>query len=389
MPDVLSPRAILERLVAFPTVSHGTNLPLIDWVEGYLTAHGLKVHRAPKEGDPTKHALFCSVGPEVAGGIVLSGHTDVVPVEGQDWSTDPWTLIERDGRLYGRGSCDMKGFDALAIHALVRAKDAGLVRPLQIALSYDEEIGCMGAPPLIRAMDEAGLPRAAIAIIGEPSMMKCVTGHKGGTGFDVHVEGHEVHSSIMHRGVNAIMEAAKLIVWANEMNDLNRAKNPSAIASIFEPPWTTLHVGEIRGGTAHNITAGDCHFPIDWRFVPDDDEEVWKEWFRDKVAEVEAGMKAVAPASGIYLNPFFGVPGLRPETDGAAERLVRSITGDNGEHVVSYGTEAGHFQDAGFSAVVCGPGDIAQAHQADEFIEISQLEAGEAFLSRVIDDLCA
>ena len=387
MSEAPNARAIMEALVGFPTVSSDTNLPLIDWVADYLTALGVTAHRMPKTGDPRKEALFCSIGPDVEGGIVLSGHTDVVPVEGQDWSSDPWVVTERDGKLFGRGTCDMKGFDALALHAVQAALKAELKRPLQIALSFDEEIGCMGAPPLIKAMQAAGLPKAALAIIGEPSMMKCVTGHKGSSGFDVRVKGFEVHSSLMHEGVNAIMEAARLIGWANAENDAIRAKEPGAVASIFTPPFTTVHVGTISGGTAHNITAGDCNFGIDWRFTPDDDTEARMNAFRAEVARIEAEMKAIAPTSGIELSPFFDVPGLRPEEDGAAENLVRGITGDNGTHVVSYGTEAGHFQNAGYSAVVCGPGDIAQAHQADEFIAIEQLEAGEAFLARVIDSL--
>jgi acetylornithine deacetylase len=387
MSEAPNARAIMEALVGFPTVSSDTNLPLIDWVADYLTALGVTAHRMPKTGDPRKEALFCSIGPDVECGIVLSGHTDVVPVEGQDWSSDPWVVTERDGKLFGRGTCDMKGFDALALHAVQGALKADLKRPLQIALSFDEEIGCMGAPPLIEAMQAAGLPKAALAIIGEPSMMKCVTGHKGSSGFDVRVKGFEVHSSLMHEGVNAIMEAARLIGWANAENDAIRAKEPGAVASIFTPPFTTVHVGTISGGTAHNITAGDCNFGIDWRFTPDDDTEARMNAFRAEVARIEAEMKAIAPTSGIDLSPFFDVPGLRPEEDGAAENLVRGITGDNGTHVVSYGTEAGHFQNAGYSAVVCGPGDIAQAHQADEFIAIEQLEAGEAFLARVIDSL--
>ncbi len=383
-----TPRDILNALVSFPTVSRDTNVPLIDWVETYLTDLGVRAHRMPKADDPTKHAIFCSVGPEVEGGIVLSGHTDVVPVDGQNWSSDPWTVVEKDGKLYGRGTCDMKGFDALALHALQYALLSDLKRPLQIALSFDEEIGCTGAPPLINAMADAGLPKAQAAIIGEPSMMACVTGHKGSDGFNLHFKGFEVHSSLMHTGVNAIMEGAKLIDWANQVNAGNAAAAPSAVAKIFNPPWTTLHVGLIEGGTAHNITAGDCHFALDFRLIPDETAEDWLARIRAKVAEIEAQMKAVAPSSEIIVTPMFGVPPLRPEQDGAAEHLVRRITGDNATHVVSYGTEAGHFQAAGYSAVVCGPGDISQAHQADEYLSVAQFEAGEAFLRRVIDSLC-
>lgn len=384
----LSPREILDALVSFPTVSRDTNIPLIDWVEGYLTGLGITAHRHVKPDEPTKHAIFCSVGPDAPGGVVLSGHTDVVPVDGQVWTSDPWQVAERDGRLYGRGTCDMKGFDALALHALQRALKSDLKRPLQIALSYDEEIGCAGAPPLIAAMAEAGLPKAEAAIIGEPSMMACVTGHKGSVSFNIHIKGFEVHSSLMHTGVSAIHEAARLIEWANRRNAESRAKAPSAIAAIFDPPWTTVHVGKIAGGTAHNITAGDCRFVMEMRFVPDDDAASWADALYKSAAEIEAEMKAVAPSAHITLAKGENVPGLVPEEDGAAEALVRRITGDNADHVVSYGTEAGHFQAAGISAVICGPGNIAQAHQADEYISIAQFEAGEAFLNKVIDSLC-
>ncbi|MEL7150539.1 MAG: acetylornithine deacetylase [Pseudomonadota bacterium] len=384
----LSAREILDALVSFPTVSRDTNIPLVDWVEEYLTGIGVKAYRHVKPTERKKHAIFCSVGPDVPGGVVLSGHTDVVPIDGQDWDTDPWTVAEKDGKLYGRGTCDMKGFDALALHALQRALKSDLKRPLQIALSYDEEIGCAGAPPLIKAMAEAGLPKAGAAIIGEPSMMACVTGHKGSGAFAFRVKGFEVHSSLMHTGVSAIHEAARIIEWANEQNAANRARTPSPMAAIFNPPWTTVHVGQISGGTAHNITAGECRFVMEMRLVPDDDPEVFTAALRAKLAELEAEMQKVAPSARIIAEKGHDVPGLVPEDDGPAERLVRRITGDNADHVVSYGTEAGHFQAAGISSVICGPGNIEQAHQANEYLSIEQFKAGEKFLERVVDSLC-
>ena len=381
-------REILARLVAFPSVSRDGNLDLVDWVEGWLAARGIRSRRDPSPDGRTA-SIFAHVGPEVAGGAILSGHTDVVPVEGQDWTSDPFTLTERDGRLYGRGTCDMKGFDALALWAAAEAArlhaEGRLRRPLQIALSRDEEVGCVGAPPMIAAM--ADLPRAALAIIGEPTMMRVVTAHKGGTGFRVHLRGHEVHSSMMHRGVSAVMEAGRLIQWANERNEENRAKAPDAAAAAFDPPWTTAHVGQIAGGTAHNITAADCRFAMTFRCVPSEPMEAWDAAFEAECARVEAGMRAVSPRARIARERYFRVPPLRPEPDGAAERLARRFTGDNGTHVVSYGTEAGQFQEAGYSAAICGPGDIAQAHQADEFIEIDQLRQGQAFMRRLLDHL--
>ncbi len=382
----LTSRDVLEKLVSFPTVSRDSNLDLADWVQGFLTDNAVTSHRMLNE-DGQKAAIYAHVGPDAPGGVVLSGHTDVVPVDGQAWVTDPWVVTEKDGKLFGRGTCDMKGFDALALVALVKAAKAPLKKPLQIALSYDEEIGCEGAPPLIEKMREH-LPPAALVIVGEPSMMKVVTGHKGGSGFMVHVRGFEVHSSLMHTGVNAIMEGARLIDWCNRMNAESAASEPSEIAAMFDPPWTTLHVGEISGGTAHNITARDCRFDVDFRFVPTDSREAWEARFIEEVRRVEAGMKAIQPDVGIDLEPFYSLPGLRPENDGAAEHLARRLTGDNANHVVSYGTEAGHFQNAGYSGVICGPGDIALAHQPNEYVTIAQMEAGEAFMDRLIAHLC-
>jgi acetylornithine deacetylase len=383
----MSPREILERLVSFPTVSRETNLPLVDWVEDWLDGHGIAAHRVWNP-DRTKAGLYAHVGPEVAGGAVLSGHTDVVPVEGQAWSSDPWVLTERGGRLYGRGTTDMKGFDALALWAMAEAARAGLARPLQIALSFDEEVGCTGAPPLIAAM-RAHLPLASAVIVGEPTGLQVVTGHKGGLAWQVHVRGHEVHSSILHRGVSAIHEAARLVMLANRINEENAARPPGPVAALFDPPWTTAHVGMIAGGTAHNITAGDCRFGFDFRVVPGEDPADWAARFREEVARVEAGMKAVRPETGITVEPFFELPPLVPEERGAAEALARRLTGDNGTHVVSYGTEASHFQAAGYSAVVCGPGDIARAHQADEYITVAELAEGEAFMRRLLAGLAA
>ncbi|SEL01679.1 acetylornithine deacetylase [Roseovarius azorensis] len=381
----LTPYQVMERLVSFPTVSRDSNLLLVDWVEEYLAGHGIPAHRHYNETGE-KAAIFAHAGPEVAGGVVLSGHTDVVPVDGQPWTSDPFSVVERDGKYYGRGCCDMKGFDALAIWALVEAHHRGVARPLQLALSYDEEIGCTGAPPMIERMLEV-LPRADVAIIGEPSMMQAVTGHKGGLGYDVRAVGFEVHSSIMHRGVNAIMAAAPLIDWANACNAENRARRPSDLAAMFEPPWTTLHVGTIAGGTAHNITAKECRFGMDFRIVPGEEPEEWGARFLAEVAQAEAAMQAVHPDTRIEVTPKFVVPGLKPEANGAAEALVRQLTGDNGSHVVSYGTEAGQFQERGYSTVICGPGDIAQAHQPDEYMTVEQFEAGHDFMRALLERL--
>ena len=384
----LTPLEIMTKLISFPTVSRDTNLPLVDWVEEYLQGHGIAPHRWPDPDQPHKAAIFAHVGPLEEGAVVLSGHTDVVPVDGQPWDTDPFTVTEKDGKYFGRGTCDMKGFDALAIWALVEAHYAEIKRPLQLALSFDEEVGCTGAPPMIEAMQQV-LPKGSAVIVGEPSMMQAVTGHKGGFGIDTHIVGFEVHSSIMHTGVNAIMAAAPLIDWANHRNAESMAAEPSEIAAVFDPPWTTCHVGMIEGGTAHNITAKDCKFMMDFRTVPDETQAEWREAYIEQVRQVEARMQAVHPDARIELSEHFALPGLVPEQDGEAEALVRALTGDNASHVVSYGTEAGQFQEAGYSAVICGPGDIAQAHQPNEFISIAQFDAGHKFMQRLVEKLGA
>ena len=381
----MTSRQILDQLVSFPTVSRGSNLALIDWLEAYLASHGIESHRHWNE-DRSKAALFAHVGPWEAGGVVLSGHSDVVPVDGQDWTSDPWVVTERDGRLYGRGTCDMKGYVALSIWALVQAHKRGVTRPLQLALSYDEEIGCTGAPPMIATMQQI-LPQASVAVIGEPSSMGLINGHKGGTGFHVHVKGYEVHSSLLPYGVSAIMEGARLIGWINAKNAEIQARPASAAAATFHPPFTTLHVGMISGGTAHNITAGDCRFAVEMRVVPDEDITALAAEFEAEAARLDAALKAVNPHAGVTLTRFFNVPGLKPETEGPAEALVRRLTGANAAGVVSYGTEAGQFQDAGYSAVICGPGDIAQAHQVDEYLELSEWQAGQRFMLALLEDL--
>ncbi|MFN3281517.1 MAG: acetylornithine deacetylase [Tabrizicola sp.] len=379
----LTPRQILDRLVSFPTVSRDSNLALVDWLESYLAGHGVRCFRHWNE-DRTKAAVIAHSGPWVPVAVVLSGHSDVVPVDGQAWSTDPWTVVERDGRLYGRGTCDMKGYVALAVWALVEAQARGVARPLQLALSYDEEVGCTGAPPMIETMQQV-VPKGEIALIGEPSRMKVITGHKGGTGYAVHVKGYEVHSSLLPEGVSAVMEAARLIQWVNDRNAEFQARAPGPVGARFRPPFTTLHVGRIQGGTADNITAADCRFAVEMRCVPDDDIAAHARAFRDAAMDLDRALKARRPEAGVHLEKFFDVSPLRPEVDGAAEALARALTGDNATGVVSYGTEAGQFQDAGYSAVVCGPGDIAQAHQPDEYLEVSEFQAGHRFMERLLE----
>lgn len=379
----LTPKEMLARLVSFNTESQRSNLELIHFCRDYLASHGVESTLVPSP-DGQKANLYATIGPKAEGGVVLSGHTDVVPVAGQDWSSDPWTLTERDGKLYGRGACDMKGFDAIALALVPEMVAAPLKRPVHIALSYDEEVGCIGARDLTRAMNAAGLKPSAV-IVGEPSMMRVVTGHKGGVRMRTTVRGHAVHSSRVDVGVPAVMVAGELIHWHNQVMAENKARTPAD--NGFEPPYTTLHVGVVEGGTAVNITAEHCMFSHEVRVIPGDAGIDYAGRYQAKVAELEERMKAVAPETGITVEITSTTPPLRPETDGEAERLSRRLTGDNASHVVAYGTEGGLFQREGWSTVVCGPGDIAQAHQPDEFITLAQLEAGTVFVRGIIAEL--
>ncbi len=377
----LTPREMLDKLVSFDTISSNSNLPLLDFVEEYLDSYGVRGTRVYDQTGE-KANFYANVGPEVEDGVILSGHTDVVPVKGQDWSTDPFTVVEKDGKLYGRGTCDMKGFDALALTAVPLAFAADIKRPLQIALSYDEEVGCIGAPFMISEMREH-LPAARGAIIGEPSMMQVVTGHKGTVGCTTRVRGYEVHSSMIHEGVSAVTTAARLVEWHRLQMESNK-QSPDA---RFTPPYTTLHNGIIKGGTAGNITAKDCWFTTDIRCIPSENPSEWLAKYQAFAAEVEAEIQQIRPEASITIEPRPFVPGLTPEIDGPAEALARQLTGDNATHVVSYATEAGQFQTESFSSVICGPGSIDQAHQADEFISVEQFQRGERFMQDLVKTL--
>ena len=384
MTDIFNARQLLDHLVSFPTVSSDTNLPLIYFVRDYFADHGIGSVVIPNE-DGTKAGLVAQVGPNVAGGVALSGHSDVVPVEGQDWITDPWTVVEKDDRLYGRGTCDMKGFVALAMAAIVKAKSMDLQRPLQFALSRDEEVGLLGAPDVAKCLLD-NFAKVEAVVVGEPTEMQVVTGHKSCDDLQFHVRGHEVHSSRLHEGVSAVMCAARFVEWVRQQNIESQAKTPSATAALYDPPFTTLHVGKINGGTAHNITAKDCYFSIDLRCVGDERTEDWLAKIQAQIDIIEAEMQVVHPDTFFNIHIMCG-PAVVPEVEGKAEALARRLTGDNGSHTVAYGTDGGHFQKEGFSVVICGPGSIAQAHQANEFIELTEFYAGAQMLERLLESL--
>jgi len=379
-----SAQETLERLIAFDTTSRRTNLELIEFAEQRLKDCVAAMQRVAN-ADGAKANLIARIGPEADGGVLLSGHTDVVPVDGQPWTSDPWVLTRRDGRLYGRGTADMKAFLALALAAAPDFAAAGLKRPVQFAFSYDEEVGCIGAPSLIQELVRSG-PRPAVVIVGEPTSMETVAGHKGIATFKVTVMGKEAHSSLTHLGVSAIMEAAKLIQAITVLADeLERGADPS---SPFMPKGASLTIGQIHGGTAVNILARECVFAFDLRAPPGIDARKVLQPVFDLAERLDAALKARAPEAGVKIEARSNTPPLRPDHEGAAEILARRLAGDNGPaRVVSYAAEAGQFQDAGFSTVICGPGSIEQAHQPDEYLEIAQLERGAAFMSRLVEHL--
>jgi acetylornithine deacetylase len=375
---------ILARLVAFDTTSRGSNLALIEYVEAELAGLGV-IGRRVTNADGTKANLFATIGPQAEGGIVLSGHTDVVPVDGQAWSSDPFTLTPRGGRLYGRGTCDMKGFLALALAAAPELAKAPLGRPAHLAFSYDEEVGCLGAPSMIEAIARE-LPRPRAVIVGEPTNMEAVRGHKGIAVYTVTVTGHEAHSSLTHLGVSAVMAAVKLMALLSDLSErLERDADP---ASPFRPKGASLTIGLVQGGTAVNILARECRFTFDLRCPPGLDPEALLKDFHAAARAMDAELKVRAPEAGVRVDRRSATPAFAPEADGQAEALARLLAGDNGPgRVVSYAAEAGQFQEAGFSTVICGPGSIDQAHQPDEYVELSQMQRGAQFMGRLIEQL--
>ncbi len=384
MAQDLTPAAIdiLETLIAFDTTSRESNLALIGWVEGFLDRHGVPHRRVPN-AEGTKSNLIATVGPQAEGGVVLSGHTDVVPVDGQAWSSDPFRLTPRDGRFYGRGTCDMKGFLALALAAVPELASGRSLQPVHLAFSYDEEIGCLGAPAMIEVIGRE-LPRPALVVVGEPTDMVAVNGHKGIATFTVTVHGREAHSSQTQAGVSAIMEATPLMASLKALAErLEREADP---ASPFTPKGATLTIGVIHGGTAGNILARECQFQFDLRCPPGRDPMQLLAPFYAEVADLDAALKARAPEAGAAIVRRSLTPPLSPEPNGLAEAFARRLAGDNGPaRAVSFAAEAGQFQQAGFSTVMCGPGSIAQAHQPDEFVERAQLERGAGFMRRLIE----
>lgn len=376
-----TPVQLLETLVGFATVSRDSNLELIRFIEGYLDEHGVP-HQRIENDDRTKANLLARIGPRVEGGVVLSGHTDVVPVDGQPWSSDPFTLVDKgDGRLYGRGTCDMKGFIACALAQVPHWVQQDLSKPIYLAFSYDEEIGCLGAPRLIECL-MADHPRPAAVIIGEPTLMAPVVAQKGVTNLRTTVTGRAAHSSQVNQGVSAIHVAARLVTKIEDI--MTELREEGRIDNAFNVAHSSLHVGKIQGGTAVNIMARECQFDWEIRHLPQDSFDELFARFTAHADTLEAEFKSRAPDAGIHTEQVSDtVPALADRDNAAALTLCHELMGQHRSEAVAYATEAGQFQGAGLSTVICGPGSIAQAHQPDEYIDLEQLEASARFMERL------
>lgn len=373
---------ILSQLISFPVLGGESNLSIIHWIAGYLEDHGVEFQLVPNE-EGNKASLHCRIGPAVEGGVILSGHTDVVPVAGQDWHTDPFVLTEKEGKLYARGSCDMKGFLACCLAALPEMAKADLKKPIYFAFSYDEEIGCLAAPDLVQAINDFYTEKPQFAIIGEPSLMQPIVGQKGICIYETTVNGSAGHSSRIRQEVSAIHEAARLILWLEAKMDALVAAGH--LDERFSPPHTSVHIGTVHGGIAPNVISDACTFHWDVRVIP-----------QDKVADIRADFEAHCRERELVVRQKFpdfqivtaehhpAVPPLDTPAHLPVVDLIRRLSGIDKLDTVAYAAEAGQFAEGGFEAVICGPGSIAQAHRANEFIAVEQLEKGVGFMERLI-----
>ncbi len=379
-------QALLEKLVGFPTVSTDSNLAMIEYLANRLQDVGAKVD-VMSDHSGTKANLFATIGPEVSGGILLSGHCDVVPVTDQDWSSDPFKLLERDGNFYGRGTCDMKGFIAASIALAPMFATKVKDRPLHFAFTYDEETGCIGAGHLAENLRARGLV-PAVAIVGEPTEMRIIEGHKGCYEYTTHFHGLEGHGSSPERGVNAVEYAVRYVNYLLQVKE--NLRNMSPADSRFDPPWSTVNVGAFNGGVAHNVIASKAR--VDWEMRPvqkTDADYVKASLLGYCENDLLPAMRAIFPDARIETQTIGEVEGLIPSDVNEARRIVTELTGRQDADVVPFGTEAGIFQAMGMDVVLCGPGSIAQAHKADEFVAIDQIKKCLTMLERLGDKMSA
>ena len=378
-------RAMIDRLIGFPTVSRDSNLDLIEWVRDYLQSHGAKI-RLTQDATGKKANLFATLGDSPKPGLILSGHTDVVPVDGQNWDSDPFRVTERDGKLFARGSADMKGFIGIILAQapkFVAALNSNrLDAPLHYALSYDEEVGCLGVRGLIRDLEDNGI-RPAGCVVGEPTSMQPIIAHKGTHRFRCAVHGREAHSSYVTRGVNALEYAARLVVYIRQIAD--RLAQIEKRDYGFTVPYSTLSTGLIRGGIAANVVPKDCEFHFDMRTLPQASPDALYEEIRTYAEVLAREMQAIDPQSGIDLVWASQTAGLAASETDAIVQWAMQLSNNSTVGKVSYGTEAGLFQKMGVPTVICGPGDIAEAHRPNEFVALEQLAQCEAFMNRILD----
>jgi acetylornithine deacetylase len=375
---------LLERLVSFDTTSRNSNLGLIGFIRGYLDDLGV-TYRVSTDATGQKANLHAVIGPREAGGLALSGHVDTVPVDGQAWTSDPFALRRHDGKLFARGSCDMKGFVAACLSAVPAFQARALVRPLHLFISYDEEVGCDGVKRLIQDMGVSGL-RPDLCVVGEPSGMKPILAHKGKLDLHVSVRGLTGHSSEPSKGVNAVQAAGEAIAWVAREGRRLVAEGP--FEDGFDPPYTTIHVGTVQGGTILNIIPDHAAFTMEWRPIPGDSPQLHAKRMQTWIADtIEPAMKAVDPACGFSYEISLEMPGMALPLDHALATVVKQITGSNSAGKVSYGTEGGFFENAGIPTIICGPGHIAQAHQPDEWIAESELDSCDRFIRSLADRL--
>ncbi len=377
---------MLKALVSFDTTSYRSNLDLIDYVNGYLKGHGVATW-LDFNTDKTKANLYAVIGPADRGGVALSGHTDVVPVEGQAWTLDPWRMCEKEGRYYGRGTTDMKGFIAVVLAAVPRLLNAPLSEPVHICLSYDEEVGCVGVRSLLQYLSRQD-NRPRICFVGEPTGMGVVIGHKGKLTTRCRVKGHACHSSLAPQGVNAVEYAAKAITYLSDM--ARRKEQEGPFDEVYDVPHTTIHTGVIQGGTMVNVVPEVCRFLFEFRNLPaDSPQDLLEEVQLFAREKLEPAMKAINPETGFSWEEDSSFPGLDTDPGAAVVDLARRFSGSTECRKVAFGTEAGGFDRIGVPAIVCGPGSIQQAHKPDEFIEASQLAACERFVDKLIEHLTA
>lgn len=382
---VFSSIEMIGKLVSFDTTSRDSNLALIEFVRGYLAGHGIESELF-YDDQHRKANLYATLGPKNRGGVMLSGHTDVVPVDGQEWSSDPFTLSERGGKLYGRGTSDMKSFVAVALALVPEFLRRGLKTPVHLAFSYDEEVGCIGVRSMIAAIAQRPA-RPKFCIVGEPTLMKPVIAHKGKVSIRCRVRGHESHSALSDRGVNAVEAAAELIAYLKGMARRRRDKGP--FDRSFSPPYTTIHTGVVQGGTALNIVPRDCVFEFEFRTLPGEASEPLLDEVKRFADTLLPEMRAVSAGAGFAFEVTNATPGLSEAPDSEVTGLARALSGANEVGKVSFGTEAGLFQEADIPTIICGPGSIDVAHRPDEFVEIDQIRQCEAFLRRLMDRVCA